>query len=176
MAAAQSPDVIVVGGGVTGTSIAYRLAQDGRKVLLLERRGICSGASGRNGGMTGVGTSMHSLSAAGRAVYAITVTNLAILKSLPQEIGASFQLELPGSMDIITTEAQLAHLRDAVAGVGEAFDRGPGAKVRAEAAGGVGEAVDEREGPEVAALPGHGRAEHARPEGGVDPPRLVAVD
>lgn len=114
MAAAQAPDVIVVGGGVTGTSIAYRLSQDGRKVLLLERRGICSGASGRNGGMTGVGSSMHSLSAAGRAVYAITLTNMSILKQLPEEIGASFDLKLPGSMDIITNEAQLAHLTEAV--------------------------------------------------------------
>ena len=52
-AGGRSPDVIVVGGGVTGTSIAWRLAQAGHRVLLLERRGICAGASGRNAGHTG---------------------------------------------------------------------------------------------------------------------------
>ena len=46
----SNPDVIVVGGGVNGTSVAYRLAQAGKKVTLFEQRGICSGASGRNGG------------------------------------------------------------------------------------------------------------------------------
>ena len=51
-------DVIVVGGGVNGCSIAYRLAEAGRKVLLLERRGLASGASGRNGGLTGGGSAM----------------------------------------------------------------------------------------------------------------------
>ena len=114
MAAQVSPDVIVVGGGVNGTSIAYRLAADGRRVLLLERRGICSGASGRNGGMTGAGSSMHSHSAAGRAVYAITMRNLELLKGLKEEIGAEFSLTLPGSMDVITTEAQYLHLLEAV--------------------------------------------------------------
>ncbi len=62
-----SPDVIVVGGGVTGTSIAWRLAAAGKRVLLLERRGICSGASGRNGGMTGAGSSLHAASRTGRS-------------------------------------------------------------------------------------------------------------
>ena len=35
---ANSPEVIVVGGGIAGTSIAWRLAESGRRVLLLERR------------------------------------------------------------------------------------------------------------------------------------------
>ena len=73
---ATSPEVIVVGGGIAGTSIAWRLAESGRRVLLLERRGICAGASGRNAGMTGAGSSMHATSRAGRAVYAITMANL----------------------------------------------------------------------------------------------------
>jgi sarcosine oxidase, subunit beta len=114
MASTPTPDVIVVGGGVNGTSIAYRLAAEGRRVLLLERRGICSGASGRNGGMTGAGSSMHAHSAAGKAVYALTTANLQMLKSLPEEIGAGFDLTLPGSMDVITTEEQHAHLLEAV--------------------------------------------------------------
>jgi glycine/D-amino acid oxidase-like deaminating enzyme len=45
-----APDVVVVGGGVTGCSAALTLARAGRKVRLFEAREIAAGASGRNGG------------------------------------------------------------------------------------------------------------------------------
>ncbi len=111
----QSPDVIVVGAGVTGTSIAWRLAEADKRVLVVEQRGVCSGASGRNGGMTGAGSSMHASSRAGQAVYALTTANLRLLKGLPDELGTGFELRLPGTMDVITTQEQYAHLRAAVA-------------------------------------------------------------
>jgi sarcosine oxidase subunit beta len=43
-------DVIVIGGGMTGCATAYYLAKGGMDVALIEKRAICSGASGRNGG------------------------------------------------------------------------------------------------------------------------------
>jgi sarcosine oxidase subunit beta len=43
-------DVIVIGGGIAGTSIALRLAEKGRKVILLEKGRVGEEASGRNGG------------------------------------------------------------------------------------------------------------------------------
>lgn len=115
-----APDVVVVGAGVTGASIAWRLAQTGKRVLVLEQRGVCSGASGRNGGMTGAGSSLHAASRSGRAVYALTTTNLRLLTSLAEELGAEFELRLTGTMDVITTEAQRAHLEHAVAAEREA--------------------------------------------------------
>jgi sarcosine oxidase subunit beta len=39
-------DVIIIGGGVMGTSIAYQLSKKGRKVVLVEKGYYCSGASG----------------------------------------------------------------------------------------------------------------------------------
>jgi gamma-glutamylputrescine oxidase len=44
------PDVIVIGGGVTGCACAHALAAGGLKVLLHEARTIAGGASGRNAG------------------------------------------------------------------------------------------------------------------------------
>jgi glycine/D-amino acid oxidase-like deaminating enzyme len=44
------PDVVVVGGGVTGCSAALALARGGFRVRLHEEREIAGGASGRNGG------------------------------------------------------------------------------------------------------------------------------
>jgi gamma-glutamylputrescine oxidase len=45
-----SPDVVVVGGGVTGCAAALGLAEAGLAVRLHEARAIAEGASGRNGG------------------------------------------------------------------------------------------------------------------------------
>ncbi len=46
-----APDVIVIGGGIIGVSAADHLAALGRRVMLLERREIAAGASGRNSGV-----------------------------------------------------------------------------------------------------------------------------
>ena len=45
-----TPDVAVVGGGITGTTAALTLAEAGMRVRLYEARVIADGASGRNGG------------------------------------------------------------------------------------------------------------------------------
>jgi glycine/D-amino acid oxidase-like deaminating enzyme len=45
-----SADFVVVGSGLTGTAAARRLAQLGKSVVVLEARGVASGATGRNGG------------------------------------------------------------------------------------------------------------------------------
>jgi gamma-glutamylputrescine oxidase len=55
---AGEPEVVIVGGGVTGCSCALSLAQAGVRVRLHEARAIASGASGRNGGFALRGGSM----------------------------------------------------------------------------------------------------------------------
>lgn len=47
----KSADVVVVGGGIIGCAAAAEIARAGGEVLLLERAGIASAASGRNHGL-----------------------------------------------------------------------------------------------------------------------------
>jgi gamma-glutamylputrescine oxidase len=58
-----SPDVEIVGGGVTGCSCALALARAGLRVRLREARSIAGGASGRNGGFALRGGAMPYQSA-----------------------------------------------------------------------------------------------------------------
>jgi len=48
----RTADVVIIGGGIQGASIAYHLTQRGQKnVLILEKDTLASGCSGRTGGM-----------------------------------------------------------------------------------------------------------------------------
>jgi glycine/D-amino acid oxidase-like deaminating enzyme len=49
-------DVVVIGGGISGVSVAYWLSGLGVEVVLLERQGLAEGATGRNGGHLAPGT------------------------------------------------------------------------------------------------------------------------
>lgn len=52
------PDVIVVGGGMAGMTSAITAAEDGAKVLLVEKTGTLGGTMG-GGTLSGTGTKMQ---------------------------------------------------------------------------------------------------------------------
>ena len=47
----MNADVIIIGAGVQGASLAFHLAQRGVKVLVLEKRFVAAGATGRSSGL-----------------------------------------------------------------------------------------------------------------------------
>jgi gamma-glutamylputrescine oxidase len=54
----KTADVVVIGGGYVGGATAYWLAKRGIAAVLLERRGISTGATGRNAGFIAPGLGM----------------------------------------------------------------------------------------------------------------------
>lgn len=40
-----STDVLIIGAGITGALIAYKLVQEGKNVVMVDRRDVCNGSS-----------------------------------------------------------------------------------------------------------------------------------
>jgi glycine/D-amino acid oxidase-like deaminating enzyme len=89
----ESVDCAVIGGGLTGISAAYHLAQEGLKVALLERERLGWGASSRNGGMASPGvpstaekvTKQHGLEVARRMFDASLEATELVKRLIAQE-------------------------------------------------------------------------------------------
>lgn len=70
-----APEVVIVGGGVVGCAIAFRLARDGCRVVLVERDAPGGGASGAAAGMiapqaeAGAGSPLLDLGLRSRDIY-----------------------------------------------------------------------------------------------------------
>lgn len=106
-------EFLVVGGGVVGCSLAYRLAKRGKQVRLLERRGVASGASGRNAGNTGAGSPLY----AGKApsVYQLTSRNWQMMQEIERELDRDIQFRKTGAVTIATSSEEHVHLTRTVA-------------------------------------------------------------
>jgi glycine/D-amino acid oxidase-like deaminating enzyme len=107
------PDVIVIGGGVTGCSAALRLAEAGVRVRVHEARRVAGGASGRNGGFALRGTASPYDEAvanlgpgAARRLMQLTEEGLDLLERLA---GDAFRRV--GSLRLAADGAELAALR-----------------------------------------------------------------
>ncbi|MEM2122452.1 MAG: FAD-binding oxidoreductase [Candidatus Bathyarchaeia archaeon] len=116
-------DVLVIGGGMMGLSIAYRIAEGGCDVTVFEQRNIASGSSGRNGGQIIQldGRDKDQASIARRLLYAME--NNRILDDLPHELCCDFELNRCGSFDVAFTEEEAEELNKLVEIQKKAGDR-----------------------------------------------------
>ncbi len=88
-----SVSVVVVGGGVAGTSVAWQLARRGIDVALFEQEHLAWGASGRNGGQTGVEANY------GSGIVEHRLRSLEILREVEREVG-DFEYDQCGRLRI----------------------------------------------------------------------------
>ena len=114
------PDVVVIGGGVTGCSCALTLAEGGLRVCVYEARRVASGASGRNGGfaLRGLAISYPEArkrfgSAAAKALWRFTERSLDRMEELAgdalRRVGS---LRLGDDEELDDVRAEYEALRD----------------------------------------------------------------
>ena len=103
-------EVIVIGGGIAGTSAAYFLASYGRRVTLLERGEIASEASGVNAG--GIGA--YGWGHAPNLESHLTMGSLQIFRALQLDMGYDIEFRASGALQAIQTPVQYEHSRDNV--------------------------------------------------------------
>lgn len=111
-------DICVVGGGFTGTSAALHLAGLGYKVVLLEAERIGWGASGRNGGIVGVGQrrGQDELEARfgdekARILWDFGLEAVNLVKGLIAEHGIQCDLK-PGILELAAKQSHVAEMRE----------------------------------------------------------------
>jgi len=87
-------DVVIIGGGIVGCAAAYYLATRGASVILLEKNGIGSGASGRSGG--GVRQSARV-----SAEIPLANETVALFPSLSDELGVDIEYVQRGNLRLV---------------------------------------------------------------------------
>ncbi len=96
----RTADVVVVGGGIIGCSVAYYLAKKGVKVIVIEKKkGLSFGASGANQG----GCALQLFHP---PVLELARPSLEIYRNLSQEIGYDVDYENTGSLVCSVDEEQ----------------------------------------------------------------------
>jgi sarcosine oxidase, subunit beta len=105
----KSADVVIIGGGVMGSSIAYHLAKEKVRVILLERESrLGTGATGRcSGGVR------HQFS--NPANVRLSLASLRKLRALPEELDCDIDMHFDGYLFLITSEKGLENFRASAA-------------------------------------------------------------
>ncbi len=88
----KNADVVITGAGIIGCAIAYFLAKEGSKVIVVDRKpGLCFGASGANQG--GCPVQLFE-----PPVLALAVESLKLYQSLSDELGYGVEYDNSGSL------------------------------------------------------------------------------
>lgn len=114
----SSVDVAVIGGGLMGAAATYWLARKGVPVVLLERKAIGWGATGRNGGFVVAGPAMPYLETishlgheTARAIMTDTLTNQELLRRILAEEAIECSYREPGQLHFALTPQEEELLR-----------------------------------------------------------------
>jgi len=104
----EKADIVIIGGGVMGCAIAYNLAKEGLKPVVVEKSDIGGEASGSNGG--GVRQSARNLKE-----MPLAMESIQIYGQLHEELGMELEYVREGNLRLCTSEEELAAMRQSVA-------------------------------------------------------------
>lgn len=112
-------DVMVIGAGYAGLTVASTLAEYGADVVVCDQYGVGGGASARNGGIVGpgpTGTYRAAIERDGREITrfltAISYEAMAFLRELKERSPIDLQLRLSGRAVLAATEEEYADLKE----------------------------------------------------------------
>jgi sarcosine oxidase, subunit beta len=110
-------DVLVVGGGLAGTAVAYHLARGGADVLLVERGEVNAQASGANSGSIHAQIPVEPFLERGEAwthgfapTIPLMIASIRLWSGLEAELGADLEVSLPGGLMVAEDDRQLRTL------------------------------------------------------------------
>lgn len=101
-------DVVVIGGGIIGLSSAYYLLKSGKRVILLEKKHIGSGASGACDEMILLQSKKPGIS------LEMAFESLEMYKKLSEELNCQLEFETRGGMILIEDENHLRIMEEYV--------------------------------------------------------------
>ena len=97
--------VVIIGGGIHGCSVAYHLAKNGWKdVVLVERKKLTSGTTWHAAGLVGQLQGTH-------ATTAFASYGVELLQEIEAETGLSPGFRQNGSISIAVNQSRLSELR-----------------------------------------------------------------
>ncbi len=111
----QTADIVIIGGGVIGCSIAYYLSLAGAQVIVLERETIAAEASSAAAGLL---TPLGNISGPGAYTDLLLASwslSWELLPQLEQTSGIQTDYYQPGSLLIAADEKEGTHLRELAA-------------------------------------------------------------
>ncbi len=101
-------DIVVIGGGVIGTSIAYYLARKRSRVILLERGDLASGSSGACDGFVFMQSKKPGVH------LQLAIESRKLFERLKEELPIPIEFKPAGGMIVIENEAELDVMRQFV--------------------------------------------------------------
>ncbi|TVY35868.1 hypothetical protein LOCC1_G007110, partial [Lachnellula occidentalis] len=127
-------DIVVIGSGITGAAVAWNLLQDqeqrhgGERIVMLEARGACSGATGRNGGHTKAASYRsfpHNVQTMGKAeaikIARLELANIRATHAFAALHGIDCEARSCDTVDVIYDEAEWKRCVEAVALMKDVF-------------------------------------------------------
>jgi len=109
----NSSEVVIIGGGAVGASIAYRLASAGMEVTLFEKGSLCSGTSGATFAWVGAhGQRPYSF-------YRLRCASISLYPGLSEELGYDVEYEPQGSLILLKNDSELQEAEREVAALHE---------------------------------------------------------